>query len=193
MRNEWSNYTNWPYYHVPSDITIAPHYIVNYRQPNGKIVNSGLYISGNYAQENRKHIMENMAIVLDGKYRENSLPRGIFDYVEKYARTNGFSKGVNKSLNCGRGSKDRKKNINKNLNYVAKKMKVDKSKLILMHQTHSNKVVEIKKSNYKKKIVADAMITKMNDVTLGVLTAECVPIIIYDVRNKIIGCIHAGW
>ena len=92
MRNEWSNYTNWPYYHVPSDITIAPHYIVNYRQPNGKIVNSGLYISGNYAQENRKHIMENMAIVLDGKYRENSLPRGIFDYVEKYARTNGFAK-----------------------------------------------------------------------------------------------------
>ena len=110
-----------------------------------------------------------------------------------FSRKNGFSKGVYKSLNCGRGSKDRKKNINKNLNYVAKKMKVDKSKLILMHQTHSNKVVEIKKSNYKKKIVADAMITKMNDVTLGVLTADCVPIIIYDVRNKSIGCIHAGW
>jgi copper oxidase (laccase) domain-containing protein len=33
-----------------------------------------------------------------------------------------------------------------------------------MHQTHSNKVIEIKKSNYKKKIIADAMITKMNDL-----------------------------
>ena len=72
-------------------------------------------------------------------------------------------------------------------------MAVEKTKLILMHQTHSNKVVEIKKSNYKKIIVADAMITKMNDIALGVLTADCVPIIIYDVRNKIIGCIHAGW
>ena len=109
------------------------------------------------------------------------------------SRKNGFSKGIYKGLNCGKGSKDNRKNINKNLNYVAKKMAVEKTKLILMHQTHSNKVVEIKKSNYKKIIVADAMITKMNDIALGVLTADCVPIIIYDVRNKIIGCIHAGW
>ena len=68
-----------------------------------------------------------------------------------FSRKNGFSKGIYKGLNCGRGSKDNKKNINKNLNYVAKKMALDKSRLILMHQTHSNKVVEIKKNNYKKK------------------------------------------
>tara|TARA_B100000035_G_C20980514_1_gene545235 strand:+ start:572 stop:1324 length:753 start_codon:yes stop_codon:yes gene_type:complete len=110
-----------------------------------------------------------------------------------FSRKNGFSKGVYKGLNCGRGSKDSKKNIKRNLNYVAKKMSVEKNKLILMHQTHSNKVVEIKKNNYKKKIVADAMITKMNKVALGVLTADCVPIIIYETKNKIIGCIHAGW
>ena len=110
-----------------------------------------------------------------------------------FSRKNGFSKGVYKGLNCGRGSKDSKKNIKRNLNYVAKKMSVEKNKLILMHQTHSNKVVEIKKNNFKKRIVADAMITKMNKVALGVLTADCVPIIVYDLRNKIIGCIHAGW
>ena len=110
-----------------------------------------------------------------------------------FSRKNGFSKGVYKGLNCGRGSKDDKKNIKRNLNYVAKKMSVEKNKLILMHQTHSNKVVEIKKNNFKKRIVADAMITKMNKVALGVLTADCVPIIVYDFRNKIIGCIHAGW
>ena len=110
-----------------------------------------------------------------------------------FSRKNGFSKGVYKGLNCGRGSKDDKKNIKRNLNYVAKKMSVEKNKLILMHQTHSNKVVEIKKNNFKKRIVADAMITKMNKVALGVLTADCVPIIVYDLRNKIIGCIHAGW
>ena len=86
-----------------------------------------------------------------------------------------------------------KKILNKNLNFVAKKMNVKKNKLILMHQTHSNKVVEIKKNNYKKKIVADAMITKMKGIALGVVTADCVPIIFYDIKNKIIGCIHAGW
>tara|TARA_Y100000768_G_scaffold384760_1_gene369433 strand:+ start:786 stop:1538 length:753 start_codon:yes stop_codon:yes gene_type:complete len=110
-----------------------------------------------------------------------------------FSRKNGFSKGIYKSLNCGKGSKDRKKDINKNLNFVAKKMAVKKSKLILMYQTHSNKVIEIKKNNYKKKIIADAMITKMTGVAIGVLTADCVPVIIYDAENKIIGCIHAGW
>ena len=62
-----------------------------------------------------------------------------------FSRRGGFSKGLYKSLNCGKGSKDNKKNILKNLNYVSKKMKIKKGKLILMHQTHSNKVVEIKK------------------------------------------------
>ena len=62
-----------------------------------------------------------------------------------------------------------------------------------MHQTHSNKVVEVKRNNYKKKIRADAMVTKMKGISLGVLTADCVPIILYDVNNEIIGCIHAGW
>ena len=110
-----------------------------------------------------------------------------------FSRRNGFSTGIYKGLNCGKGSKDNKNNINKNLNFVAKKMNVKRAKLILMHQTHSNKVVEIKKHNYRKKIKADAMITKMNGIAIGVLTADCAPIIIYDLRNKIIGCIHAGW
>ena len=110
-----------------------------------------------------------------------------------FSRKNGFSKSIYKSLNCGKGSRDSKKNIAKNLNYVAKYMAIEKTKLVLMHQTHSNKVVEIKKNNYKKKIIADAMITKMKGVALSVLTADCVPIIIYDPQTNIVGCIHAGW
>jgi len=110
-----------------------------------------------------------------------------------FSKKNGYSTGVYKSLNCGHGSKDNKKNIKKNLSLVAKKMSVNSENLVLMHQTHSNKVIEIKRMNYKKKIYADAMITKMKGVSLGVLTADCVPIILYDSKNKIIGCIHAGW
>ena len=110
-----------------------------------------------------------------------------------FSRKKGFSKGIYESLNCGRGSKDNKKNIQKNLKFVAKTMAVEKAKLILMHQTHSNKVVEIKKDNYKKKIKADAMITRMRDLAIGVVTADCVPIIVCDIKNQVAGCIHAGW
>ena len=110
-----------------------------------------------------------------------------------FSRRKGFSQGIYKGLNCGRGSKDKKANIKKNLDYVAKKMDVGRGKLILMHQTHSNKVVEVKKNNYTKKVIADAMITKMKGLALGVVTADCVPIILYDAKNEIVGCIHAGW
>ena len=110
-----------------------------------------------------------------------------------FSKKNGFSKGVYNSLNCGRGSKDNKKNVLKNLNFVSQKMKVGKGKLVLMHQTHSNKVIEINKNNYTKKIKADAMVTKMKGIAIAVVTADCVPIILYDKRNGIIGCVHAGW
>ena len=98
-----------------------------------------------------------------------------------------------KGLNSGRGSKDKKENILKNLNYVAKKMIIKKNKLILMNQTHSAKVIEVTKNNYKKKINSDAMITKVKGLAIAVVTADCVPIIIYDLKNEIIGGIHAGW
>ena len=110
-----------------------------------------------------------------------------------FSRKKGFSKGIYESLNCGRGSKDNKKNIQKNLKFVAKTMGVERDKLILMHQTHSNKVVEITKKNYKKLIVADAMITQMRNLAIGVVTADCVPIIFCDIKSQVAGCIHAGW
>ena len=110
-----------------------------------------------------------------------------------FSRKGGFSKGIYKELNCGKGSEDKNKNILKNLKRVAEVMNVKLKHLILMNQTHSNKVLEINKKNYTKKINSDAMITNMNGIVLGVLTADCVPILIYDKKNKIIGCIHAGW
>ena len=67
-----------------------------------------------------------------------------------FSKRNGYSTGIYKSLNCGHGSKDNKKNIQKNLKLVAKKMRVKSENLILMHQTHSNNVIEIKKMNYRR-------------------------------------------
>ena len=111
-----------------------------------------------------------------------------------FSRKNGFSKGIYQSLNCGKGSKDKKKFINKNLKFVSLKIGVNIKNLILMNQTHSNKVITINKKNrYLKRINADAIVTNLEEVALGVLTADCVPIILYDNIGKTIGCIHAGW
>ena len=110
-----------------------------------------------------------------------------------FSRKGGFSKDMYKSLNCGRGSNDNEKTIQKNLNNVSRKMRIKSDHLILMHQTHSNKVLEINKNNFRKKVYSDSIITRMSGIALGVVTADCVPILVFDRKNKIIGCIHAGW
>ena len=110
-----------------------------------------------------------------------------------FSKKGGFSRGFYKSLNCGKGSKDSKINVIKNLKYVSKKIGVKYKNLVLMYQTHSNKVIEIKNKNLKKKINSDSLITKTRGIALAVVTADCVPILLYDRKNKIIGCIHAGW
>ena len=111
-----------------------------------------------------------------------------------FSRKGGFSKGIYKGLNCGKGSKDKKANINKNLKFVSKKINIKLDNLKLMHQTHSNKVIFISKYNRKSKnFYSDALITNIKGFGLGVVTADCVPIILYDSKNQFIGCIHAGW
>ena len=110
-----------------------------------------------------------------------------------FSRKNGKSNGIYESLNCGIGSKDSKENVQKNLEIVAKNFKIEKKKLILMNQTHSNKVEFIEKEDNSKRIEADAMLTQNDKVALCVLTADCAPILIYEKDKKIIGCIHAGW
>ena len=111
-----------------------------------------------------------------------------------FSRKNGFSKGIYKSLNCGPGSNDDKINIKKNLGLVTKKMDLKNDNLILMNQPHSNKVIVVNDENKgQKKFNSDALITKLKGIALGVLTADCVPIILYDEKNQIISSIHAGW
>jgi hypothetical protein len=99
MRNEWSNYTNWPYRTLPGDIYLAPQdntlepsilYGPYINPGNGRI--TGLYITGDFNPINRKEILETTAVLLNGEYRENTMTRGVYDYVEKYTRTNGGAK-----------------------------------------------------------------------------------------------------
>jgi hypothetical protein len=102
LRNQWSNYTNWPYDTIPQDLVLAPTSgdypnpdpagpptLGPGLEPNGAL--SKLYISGVYNPQNLKDILVALGILLDGQYRENVLPAGVYNFVEKYVRTPSFA------------------------------------------------------------------------------------------------------
>jgi len=110
-----------------------------------------------------------------------------------FTKKDGTSKGIYKSLNCGIGSNDKKNLVRKNLKIVTKNIGCDFKNLIINKQIHSNKIVYIKNSKILKRKSADALITKKTHLGLGILTADCAPILLCDPKKKIIGAIHAGW
>jgi hypothetical protein len=74
LRNEWSNYTNWPYNYPPFELI-----------DNGGT--STYKHTPSYNSENVKNILLTLGILLDGQYRENMQPAGVYNYIEKYTRT----------------------------------------------------------------------------------------------------------
>ena len=111
-----------------------------------------------------------------------------------FSRKNGFSKGNYKSLNCGLGSSDKKEDVLKNLESVSKKIGCEKDLLITLNQKHSNEVVSFNSDNdVKNKLSGDAIVSKVKNIGIGILTADCASIFFYDPKNNIIGCSHAGW
>ena len=95
LRNEWFNYTNWPYRTLPQNTEIYDNDDEEGNFPNvhpSNIVRSGFSVTGNFNVQNRKHILETLGIVLDGDYRENLLTHGVYDYLEKCTRTKGNAK-----------------------------------------------------------------------------------------------------
>ncbi len=86
-----------------------------------------------------------------------------------FNKIGGKSKKIYKSLNCGTGSKDNPLDVKKNLQIVRKKIKNSAKNIFLLHQIHSNKFVYInKKSKFKSKPKADAVITNQKNILIGV-------------------------
>ena len=111
-----------------------------------------------------------------------------------FSRKNGVSNGIYKSLNCGLGSNDNRENVLKNIELVSKKIGCQKESIITLNQTHSNEVIYFeKKLDVKNKLNGDAIISKVKNVGIGILAADCAPIFFYDPKNKIIACAHSGW
>ena len=115
-------------------------------------------------------------------------------YISHYFfnRLGGTSKGIYKSLNCGKGSKDNIANISKNLKIASKKIGCTSGNLVSLNQIHSNKVYKIS-GIPKKRLTGDAMITNKQNIAISILTADCAPILIIEKKQKFVGAIHAGW
>jgi len=107
----------------------------------------------------------------------------------------GKSTGIYKGLNCGLGSSDNKKKVSKNLAIVQEKIKSKSKKIFLLNQIHSNNFYYINKKSKlnNNKFEGDALITNRPNTPIGVLTADCAPILIFDQKSKMIAAIHAGW
>lgn len=106
-RNQWSNYTNWPYdtkpypllefnstdafesgYENPYSCTDG-YYAHDNSEECTEITMPNLYVTPLYKPQNNKEILLEMAIVLDGTYRESLLAANVYNWIEKYIRTPG--------------------------------------------------------------------------------------------------------
>jgi len=112
-----------------------------------------------------------------------------------FNRIGGRSNGIYKSLNCGPESNDKKNKVKENLKSVKNKIDKKSKNIFLLHQVHGNKFIFID-GNFKfnkKKIKADAVITDQKKIPIAILTADCVPILLFENKKNMIAAIHAGW
>ena len=121
--------------------------------------------------------------------KQKEISHGFFN------KNGGKSIGIYKSLNCGLGSNDNKNKVKQNLKIVKNKIGKKSKNIFLLHQVHSSKYIFINKNFkfLKNKIQADAIITDQRNLPIAVLTADCIPILLFDRKRKMIAAIHAGW
>ena len=97
-----------------------------------------------------------------------------------FTRVGGFSKNNYSSLNCNLSSKDKPQIVKKNIQIAMDLLSLKNNKLKLPKQIHSNIIKEINKKNLNKEIEADGLITSDFSIAIGILTADCSPIFIFD-------------
>jgi YfiH family protein len=110
-----------------------------------------------------------------------------------FGRQGGVSKGIYESLNCGPGSKDARDNVMENRARATAALAPDAA-LVTLYQVHSAEAVTVTAPwQIPDNPKADAMATDRAGIALGILTADCAPILLADPKARIIGAAHAGW
>ena len=109
-----------------------------------------------------------------------------------FTRRGGVSSGIYASLNCGIGSRDDAAAVRENRTRVTSHLGA--TDLTSAHQVHGTTVVVVKEpwppGEWPK---ADAMVTVMPGMALGVLTADCAPVLMADAEARVVAAVHAGW
>ena len=109
-----------------------------------------------------------------------------------FTRKGGASSGIFAGLNCGAGSSDMADAVQINRARVSSAMDVEPDHLITVHQVHSAKVLAVS-GTLPIRPQVDAMVTATPGLALGILTADCQPVLFHDARAGVIGAAHAGW
>ncbi len=109
-------------------------------------------------------------------------------------REGGVSAGIYASLNCGVGSKDNQEHVAENRTRFAGQLGTTPENLVSLYQVHSPDVVVVEEPWARTDAPkADALVTSRAGLALGVLSADCVPVLFADHESKIVGAAHAGW
>jgi len=110
-----------------------------------------------------------------------------------FGREGGVSSGLYESLNCGPGSSDDPKAVTENRRLVAATLapEVQGARLISLSQIHSAVVHTL--PAWEERPEGDAMVTATPGLALGILTADCAPVLLADPKARVIGAAHAGW
>lgn len=111
-----------------------------------------------------------------------------------FTRRGGVSGGVYSSLNCGPGSADDASAVRENRARVARALDAPAG-LVSLYQVHGRDIVVVD-DGYNvdgPRPKADGLVTRRRGIALGILSADCAPVLFADVQAEVIGACHAGW
>jgi YfiH family protein len=111
-----------------------------------------------------------------------------------FGRTGGLSPGIYASLNCGPGSGDNREHVIENRRRAMLALANEGAGLATLYQVHGREAVIVREPwEIGSAPRADAMATDVPGFALGILTADCAPVLLADPQARIIGAAHAGW
>ncbi len=111
-----------------------------------------------------------------------------------FTRRGGVSQGLFASLNCGFGSRDDPAKVEQNRAIAAAQLALPAERLVSCHQIHGTAIVTVERPwRRAANPRADGMVTAVPGIALGVLAADCAPVLFADPAAGIIGAAHGGW